>query len=84
MAPLGTQSANWSQTLMKSKQTQFFPVVSFFWVKLRWKPPLLVRCEILGLFVTKLTANGKYSCFKRENFPQAIQMKLSKKTKIFD
>ena len=35
---------------------------------------LLVFCEILGLFVNKLTADDKYSLRYRENSLQPIQM----------
>ena len=36
----------------------------------------LVTSEILGLFVDTLNADDNYSCYKRENFKQAIQMQL--------
>ena len=38
----------------------------------------MLRFEILALFVNTVTAHGKYACYKRENFPQAIQIQLSK------
>ena len=41
----------------------------------------LVISELLPLFVKTLTADGKYSLCK--NFPQPIQMQLSKKAKKF-
>ena len=44
---------------------------------------LLVRSEILGLFVNTSTADGKYSRHNRENFLQKIQMRLYQKTKTF-
>ena len=31
-----------------------------------------------------MTSNGKYSCYKRDNFPHAIQIQLPKKPKKFD
>ena len=37
----------------------------------------------LRMLVKTLTADGKYSCYKREKFRQAVQMQLSKKPKIF-
>ena len=40
---------------------------------------LLVTCEILGLFVNRLTINDKYSFRYRESLPQPIPMQLSKK-----
>ena len=44
---------------------------------------LLVTCEILGLFVNRLTINDKYSFRYRESLPQPIPMQLSKKQKTF-
>ena len=38
---------------------------------------------MLGLFVNTLAADDKYSVHSGENLPQPIQMKLSKKSKIF-
>ena len=38
--------------------------------------------QILGLSFNTLTADGKYSCHKKENFRQLIQTEISKqKTK---
>ena len=61
---------------------QVIPKTLTSWVKLRWKISLLVISEILGLFFKTLTADDKYSCYKREKFPQENQMELSKKLKI--
>ena len=52
------------------------------WVKLTWKTCLLVTSEILGLSFNPLTADDKYSSYKRQNFPQAIQMVSFERTKI--
>ena len=38
---------------------------------------------MLGLVFNTLIATDKYSRHNRENFPQAIQMQLSKKPKAF-
>ena len=48
-----------------------------------WKTLLLVRSEILGVFVNTLISDGKYTCHIRENFPQEIQMQVSQKPKAF-
>ena len=40
---------------------------------------LLVTCEILGLFLNTLTADGKYSFCNSSNLPKDIQMQLYKK-----
>ena len=47
------------------------------------KKLLLVRSEILGLFVNTFTAEENYSCHNRENFPQQFQMISSQKPKTF-
>ena len=67
-----------AQTFVKNDQKQFCPVTLFLWVKLNWKLLLLLRSEISGPFVNTLTADDTYSYYKRENFPQAIQMQLPK------
>ena len=38
---------------------------------------------MLGLFVTTLSTNDKYSRHNRENFPPQIQMQLSQKPETF-
>ena len=69
---LGSQCVDCSETLLKSEREQFFPVVSFLWVKVRFKTFFLVTCELLGLFLNTLISDGKYSSYKRETLPQAI------------
>ena len=81
--PLWIQCVHWSQTLVKSEPEQFCTIVAFLCIKFRRKTSLLVRSKILGLFVNTLTSHDKFSCYKRENFPQAIQMQSSKQPKIF-
>ena len=53
------------------------------WDRLSWKSSLLVRSEILGLFVNGFTADEKYSRHNREKIPQPVQMQLSKKNENF-
>ena len=43
---------------------------------------LLDISKILGLFVNTLNVDDKYSLRNRENVPQPIQMKLSKKKNL--
>ena len=45
--------------------------------------PLLMICEILGVFVNILTAAGKYPLQACQNLLLQIQMQLSKKRKSF-
>lgn len=40
---------------------------------------LLLRSEILGLFIETLIVDNKYSRHYKENFAQAIEMQLCKK-----
>ena len=47
----GSERDNGSQTLMKSVPQHFYPILSSFWDKLSKENCLLVRSEILGLFV---------------------------------
>ena len=51
--------------------------------KISWKKLLLVRFEIVGVFLNTLNANDKYSRGIRENLPQQIQTQLSEKPKTF-
>ena len=74
---------NGSQTQLKFAWHHFYPVVPSIWDKLSWEKSLLVRTEILGLFVNIWTADDKYSRHSRENFPQQFQMQLSQKQNFF-
>ena len=47
------------------------------------KKMIIVRSEILGLFVYTFTADEKYSIHNGEIFPQQIQMRLTQKRKTF-
>ena len=44
---------------------------------------MLVLCKILGLFVSTLTDDEKYSLLYRENLTQPMQILLSQKQKTF-
>ena len=76
-----SQRVNWSQTVQKSVQQLLHAI---FWPlsdKFSWKMSLLLRSEILGLFVNTLTVYDRYSLYNREKFQQSIQMQLSKNPK---
>ena len=47
------------------------------------KTLLLLRTEILGLFVNTLTVDDKYSRHNKENFLKQIQIQLSQIPKTF-
>ena len=48
-----------------------------------WKTSLLVRYEVLGLFVKIMTADDKYFHDNKDNLQQPIQMHLSENPKSF-
>ena len=81
--PFGGQRVNSSKIVLKSGRHHFFTNIPLIWDKMRWKKSLLVRSEILGLFINTLTSDDKYSRHDRENFPQQIQMQLSQKLQNF-
>ena len=43
----------------------------------------LVKCEILGVFVNKLVAGGKYPLRNCKSLPLPIQIQVPKKRKTF-
>ena len=57
----------------------------FPWIraKLSWKNSLLVRSEVLLLFVNTLTGEYMYPRRKMQNFPHELQTQLSQKWKAF-
>ena len=46
-----------------------------------WKKSLLLTCQILGLLVNILDADGKYPVLNNENLTIPVKMILSKKQK---
>ena len=81
--PFGSQRVNWCQKMLKSARHHFYTTVPLIGEKLSLKKLLLVRSEILRLFVNTFTANDKDSRHNKENFSQQIQMILSQKPKLF-
>ena len=78
-----SQHVKVSQNLAKSPWEHFYNGFWSFWEKLIWKISPLVLPEILGVFLTTLTAEGKYSIEDWEKLPLLIQMELSEKRKAF-
>ena len=52
-------------------------------MKLSYKKSFLIRCENLGLLLTKLTANYESSRSNTDKLPFPVQMQLSEKQIIF-
>ena len=65
------------QTLVKFAWQHFHHIFSSLWEKLIWKISPLVICEILGVFVNKLTVDDKYTVRDCANLPVPIQIELS-------
>ena len=63
---------NGSQALLKSARQHVYPKFASILYRLSWKTSLLVRSEILGLFVNTFTADDKYSCHNREKFLEPV------------
>ena len=68
---------------LKSARHHYYRMFPWIWDKLSSKKSVLVRSEILGLFLNILDA--EYQCSRRnmQNFPQQIQTQLSQKQKAF-
>ena len=79
----GSEPVNESQKLLKSAEKYFYPIFSSFWAKSNLENLFLIRSQILGLLFNTLTATYQYSRSNRENLPLNIQIKLSKKRKLF-
>ena len=58
ITPFGSQRVNESRRLQKSAREHFSAIFSSFWYRQSKKTSLLVRSEILGLFVSPLTADS--------------------------
>ena len=81
--PLDRKHVEGFQTLLKSARQPFYQIILTLSGKLRCKISLLVRCQLLGLFVKTLTPNDKYSVGNTEKLSQPIQMHLPSKKEYF-
>ena len=80
---LAKQHGKRAQTLLKFAWQNLYHIYWSLWRQLTFKKFLLVICKISRLFPNTLSADGKYSLFKRENLRQPIQMQVSQKQKTF-
>ena len=79
----GKQSVSGFETLLKSARNHYYRIFPRIWEKLSWKRSVLVRSEILGLFVNSMTAEYKYSRRNMQNCQKQLQTQLSQKGKAF-
>ena len=68
---------------MKSASKQLYQIHLSLWRILIWKNSFLLLCQILGLLVHTLAADGKYRVLNRDILMIPIQMQLSHKQKRF-
>ena len=81
--PFANERVNGFQTLLKSRRHHYYPLFSSIRGKLSWKKSPSVWYEILRLFVSALTADGKCSGSNMQNLPQQFETPLSQKQKSF-
>ena len=74
--PLGNDSVNDSQKLLKATEKYFYPTFSSVLAKVSYKNLILIRSEILELLLNNFTGNYEYSRSNRQNLPLPIQIKL--------
>ena len=72
-----------AQTLLKCQGQLLYQINWSLWRQLSYKKSLLVICKISRLFLNTLSADDKYSLFKRYNLTQPILMQVSRKQKTF-
>ena len=73
----------WTKTLVKSERQHLYHIYWSLWSQFKLKKSLWVISKILGLFVSPLTADDKYSLFNRGNLLQHVLIQLSQKPKTF-
>ena len=81
--PFRNQHGKRARTLFHSGRQQLYHIYWSMWRRMSWKMALLALCKILGLFVTTLTADDKYSLLNRDNLTQPIQILVPQKQKTF-
>ena len=81
--PFDSPHAKGSERLLKHGRQHFYLILLSFCRKKSVKMTLLVRSEILGLFVNTLNAGDKYSLRNSKNLTQPIQIQLANQQKTF-
>ena len=81
--PFQKQHRKQSEMLLKSERKDLYQIYWSLGMQFSSKKSVLVTCQIFGLFVNTLIANGKYSLLNRDNLLQHLQMQLSQKQKTF-
>ena len=79
----GKQHGKRAQTLLKFAWQHLKQIYWSLWTQLTCKKSLLVICKISTLSPNRLSGDGKYSLFNRDNLMQPIQMQVSRKQKNY-
>ena len=79
----GKQHGKRAQTLLKFAWQNLYHIYWWLWRQLTFRKSVLVISKISRLFPNRLSGDGKYSLFNRDNLTQSIQMQLSRKQKTF-
>ena len=72
-----------AQTLLKCQGELLYHLYWSRWRQFCYKKSLLLICKISRLFLNTLSADDKYSLFKRDNLTQPISVQLSRKQNTF-
>ena len=79
LVPFNKQHGKRAQTVFKSSRRHLYHSYRSVQKIFSLKNSLLVICKFLRLFVSRFTADDKYSLLNRENLMKPIQMQLSEK-----
>ena len=83
MQRFGSQHGNVTKTPPRSARNHFDTTIPLISSRASRKRLVLVRSQVLGQFVNKMTADYKYFRQNLENLPQQVQTQISLKPKTF-
>ena len=81
--PFNKQHCNPSEAPLNSASQHLYPIHWSLPSQLNWKKSLLLKWQMLGLFLNTLATDEKYPLLKRNNLTVPIQRQLSQKHKTF-
>ena len=73
----------WSQTLVKSSWEHFYHIFPSLWGQIIWKMLLLLKFEMIGVFVNTWAADFKYPVPDCENLQFSFKCNYLKNKKLF-
>ena len=78
-----SQHVQWSQTLVKSSWEHFYHIFPSLWGQIIWKMLLLLKFEMIGVFVNTWAADFKYPVPDCENLQFSFKCNYLKNKKLF-